>query len=51
MSDLPHLEGWHQQLLLALATFAAAVHAYRKLSPFFCATWFGARGANNSNCL
>ena len=42
MSDLPDLSLAHFQLLLALAVFAAAVHAYRKLSPFFCVTWFGA---------
>ena len=31
--------GW--RLFVALATFVAFVHAYRKLSPFFAVTWFG----------
>ena len=30
------------RLVLALGTFLAAVHAYRKLSPYFAITWFGA---------
>lgn len=29
------------RLLVALATFLAAVHAWRKLSPYFSACWFG----------
>jgi len=34
------LEAW--RLVLAVGTFLAAVHAYRKLSPYFAITWFGA---------
>lgn len=30
------------RLFVAVATFVAFVHAYRKLSPFFAVTWFGA---------
>ncbi|HZM01179.1 MAG TPA: hypothetical protein VFD43_13110 [Planctomycetota bacterium] len=32
--------GW--QLFVAIATLLAFVHAYRKLTPFFAVTWFGA---------
>ncbi|MGQ0554145.1 MAG: hypothetical protein ACT4PU_13105 [Planctomycetota bacterium] len=31
----------HWRAGVAIATFFAAVHAYRKLNPYFAATWFG----------
>ena len=40
--NLPPLDLSTWRLLLAVATFLAASHAWRKLSPYFCATWFGA---------
>jgi hypothetical protein len=39
---LPPLDLGAYRLLLAGATFLAVVHAYRKLSPYFAVTWFGA---------
>jgi len=37
----PGLDLGAWRLLLAVATFLAACHAWRKLSPYFAATWFG----------
>lgn len=38
------LEPWHYRVFVAVLTGLAFVHAHRKLSPYFAATWFGAAG-------
>jgi hypothetical protein len=37
-----HLNAQAWQLAIVIGTFLAGVHAYRKLSPYFAITWFGA---------
>lgn len=39
---MPDLGIGELRLLLAAGVFLAATHAYRKLSPYFAMTWFGA---------
>lgn len=39
-----HVEPWHYRAFVTVLTGLAFVHAYRKLSPYFAATWFGAAG-------
>lgn len=41
---MPELElsAEHYRLLVSVSSFLAAVHAWRKLSPYFAACWFGA---------
>lgn len=36
-----HVDAQDWRLFVAVASFVAFVHAYRKLSPFFAVTWFG----------
>ncbi len=38
------LEPWHYRAFITICTGLAFVHAHRKLSPYFAATWFGAAG-------
>jgi hypothetical protein len=37
-----HLDETGWQLAVVIGSFLAAVHAYRKLEPYFAITWFGA---------
>ncbi len=37
-----HLDAQAWLLFVVLGTFLAGVHAYRKLTPYFAITWFGA---------
>jgi len=41
MSSPLHLDPQSWRLAVCLLVFLAAVHAYRKLSPYFAVTWFG----------